>query len=97
MQVINRHQASVKEAIFEEVLNTDSSQYNILTMQLLAYKVTASGINTYRSGLCHGKNQSDCDNVDTDLGNLAKQDPATFALYTVSFNNGVTPILKNRT
>ena len=36
---INRHQASVKEESFEEVLNTDSSQYNILAYaQFLAYK-----------------------------------------------------------
>ena len=82
MQVpINRHQASVKEAIFEEVLNTDSSQYNILAYaQFLAYKGDQQAALTHIKAACvMVKNLSDCDNVDTDLGNLAKQDPATFA------------------
>ena len=82
MQVpINRHQASVKEEIFEEVLNTDSSQYNILAYaQLLAYKGDQQAALTHIKAACvMVKDLSDCDNVDTDLGNLAKQDPATFA------------------
>ena len=82
MQVpINRHQASAKEEIFEEVLNTDSSQYNILAYaQFLAYKGDQQAALTHIEAACvMVKNLSDCDNVATDLGNLAKQDPATFA------------------
>ena len=81
MQVpVNRHQASVKEEIFADVLNTDSSQFNILAYaQFLAFKgEQQQALNNIEAACVMVKDISDCDHVDTDLGNLAKQDPATF-------------------
>lgn len=82
MQVpVNRNQADIKQEIFEDVLNTDSSQFNLLAYaQFLAFKGEPQQALTHIEAACvMVKDLSDCDNVDTDLGNLAKQDPATFA------------------
>ena len=82
MQVpVNRNQADVKQEIFEDVLTTDSSQFNLLAYaQFLAFKgEQQQALKQIEAACVMVKDLSDCNNVDTDLGNLAKQDPTTFA------------------
>ena len=82
MQVpVNRVDAPLKKAIFQNVLNTDSSQFNILAYaQFLAFEARPQAALAHIKAACiMVRDVSDCDNVDADLSALAEKDPATFS------------------
>ncbi len=82
MQVpVNDQQISQKLEIFNDVLTSDSSQFNLLAKaQLLAYQGDKAGALTQIQAACvMVRDVHNCDNVDIDLGKLAKENPQVFA------------------
>lgn len=77
---INATNLDKKLMIFADVLNNDSSQFNMLAYaQLLAYKGdTERAFDYIRASCVMVRDLSFCDNVDIDLQKLAKNNPATF-------------------
>lgn len=77
---INATNLDKKLAIFADVLNNDSSQFNLLAYaQLLAYKGDSERAFHYIKASCvMVRDVSFCDNVDMDLEKLAKNNPAIF-------------------
>lgn len=77
---VNATNLDKKLTIFADVLNNDSSQFNMLAYaQLLAYKGdTERAFDYIRASCVMVRDLSFCDNVDIDLQKLAKNNPATF-------------------
>ncbi|MFW2176579.1 MULTISPECIES: O-antigen ligase family protein [unclassified Moraxella] len=78
-------QLDKKREIFQDVLTSDSSQFNLLAnAQLYAYQGDkAKAFELIQASCIMVRDLTDCDNVDTDLENFADRDPATFGdLYT---------------
>ena len=78
---INGNDVDKKLPIFADVLNNDSSQFNMLAYaQLLAFKGQKDKAFAYIQASCvMVRDVSFCDNVDSDLSKLAKNNPQVFA------------------
>lgn len=82
MQVpVTNTQVAQKLEIFNDVLTSDSSQFNLLAKaQLLAYQGdTKAALTQIQAACVMVRDVQDCDNVDIDLGKLAKDNPRVFA------------------
>ena len=82
---VNNVDVDKKLEVFNDVITSDSSQFNLLAKaQLLAYKGDKkSALEQIEAACIMVPNVKDCDNVDTDLGKLADSNPAVFGdLYT---------------
>lgn len=78
---VNGNHLSIKEPLFKKAMGLESSQFNILAYaQILAYKGDVNQAFQLIQASCLMVNKIEfCDNVDIDLGNLAKHNPAVFA------------------
>lgn len=82
---VNNVNVDKKLAIFDDVITSDSSQFNLLAKaQLLMYKGDKKrAFELVQASCVMVADVTDCDNVDTDLGKLADSNPAVFGdLYT---------------
>lgn len=81
MQVpINPVNLERKYALFYDVVDLDSSQFNLLAYaQLLAWQgQTDKAFEMMQASCVMVKDVTDCDNVDTDLKDMVRRDPTTF-------------------
>ena len=81
---VNAVNIADKTRLFYNVMGLDSSQFNMLAYaQLLAYQGDTVNALRYAQAACvMVRDIKNCDNIDIDLGNLARQHPAVFgALY----------------
>ncbi len=82
---VNNYNVDQKLEVFNDVITSDSSQFNLLAKaQLLAYKGDKkTALEQIEAACIMVPDVTDCDNVNTDLGKLADSNPAVFGdLYT---------------
>lgn len=82
---VNNQNIDKKLEVFNDVLTSDSSQFNLMAKaQLLAYKGDKTGaLEQIQAACIMIPNVKDCANVNTDLQRLADTNPAVFGeLYT---------------